>query len=51
MKNEFFDGIENNLKTRKDELSKMIERNSATQQTITYDAYDNGRGETFIEVQ
>ena len=51
MKNDFFKEIESDLQRRKDELSKSIYDNPDTgQETIIYDVYDNGRGDSFVKV-
>lgn len=51
MKNDIFKEIESDLQRRKDELSKSIYDNPDTgQETIIYDVYDNGRGDSFVEV-
>ncbi|MDO5046287.1 hypothetical protein [Campylobacter sp.] len=51
IKDKFFQEIERNLKLRKDELAKSINENPSSQEVVVYDMYDNGRGESFIEVE
>lgn len=51
IKDKFFQEIEQGLKFRKDELIKSINENPISQEVVVYDMYDNGRGESFVEVE